>query len=329
MYIYSLAIDPLNQNIVYAGTGNSGNQMIRSTDAGATWSLLGSGPTGTIRKILIHPTSTNIVFVCASNGIFRSVNSGTSWTQVQNVTKEDIEFKPGNTSIMYASGSSQVVKSVDGGLTWSVLGATEGITSTGRTLIAVTPANPDYLYVVQASGSLFGQLYKSTNSGVSFVTTVTGNPTNGTNYFGYETNGTGSTGQATHDMALCVSPTNANEVHMAGIICWKSLDGGLSFTATTAWSLPNATGYNHADVHGLDFVNSNMYSLSDGGIYKSVNNADDWTDLSTGIGIRQFYRIASSPTNSNVVTGGAQDNGSEFRCRSAAVGHRAAPAVRP
>lgn len=310
MHIYSLAIDPLNQNIVYAGTGNSGNQVIRSTDAGLTWSLLGSGPTGNIRKILIHPTSTNIIFACANNGIFRSTNSGTSWTQVQNVTKEDIEFKPGNPGVMYASGTTQVVKSVDGGVTWSVLGTTEGISNTGRTLISVTPANPDVVYVVQASGSLFGRLYRSANSGVSFTTMITGNPTSGTNFFGYETDGTGTTGQATYDMGMCVSPTDANEVHIAGIICWKSTDGGLTFSPSTAWSLPNSVGYNHADVHGLEFVNSNIYSISDGGIYKSINHAGDWTDLSGGLGIRQFYRIASAPTNANVVTGGAQDNGS-------------------
>jgi len=310
MNIYSIAIDPLDPNIVYAGTGNSGNQVIRSTDAGATWTILGSGPTGTIRKILIHPTSTNIVFACASNGIFRSVNSGTTWTSVQNTTKEDIEFKPGNPSIMYASGTSQVVKSSDGGLSWSILSSSVGITNTGRTLISVTAANPEYLYVVQASGSIFGRMYKSVNSGVSFTTTIIGSATSGTNFFGYETNGTGTTGQATYDMGMTVSPTNANEVHIAGIICWKSTNGGTSFTATTAWSLPNSLGYNHADVHGLEFVNANIYSISDGGLYKSTNNAGDWTDLSAGLGIRQFYRIASSPTNGTVITGGAQDNGS-------------------
>lgn len=309
-YIYSIAIDPLNQNIVYAGTGNGGNQIIKSTDGGNNWTVLGSGPTSNIRKILIHPTNTNLVFACANNGIYRSTNGGTSWSQVRTGAKEDIEFKPGNTNIMYACGSTEVVKSTDGGVTWNLLGNTEGITNTGRSFIAVTPANPEYVYIVQASGSVFGRLYKSTNSGVSFNTMVVGNATNGTNYFGYETDGTGTSGQASHDMALAVSPTNAEEVHLAGIICWKSTNGGTSFTATTAWSLPNSVGYNHADVHGLEFVNSTLFSLSDGGIYKSINNADDWTDLSAGLGIRQFYRIASSPTNGTVVTGGAQDNGS-------------------
>lgn len=313
MHIYSLAIDPLNPNILYAGTGNGTNQVIKSTNAGTSWTLTGNGPTGTIRKILIHPTNTSIVFACAGNGIFRSTNAGNSWTQVQPVMKEDIEFKPGNPSIMYASGNSQVVRSTNGGVSWSVLGASEGITGVGRTMIAVTPANPDYVYIVQANGNVFGRCYRSTNSGLNFATMVIGNPGSGTNYFGYDASGTGTTGQANYDMAICASPVNAQEIHIGGIICWKSTNGGASFVPTTEWFLPNSTGYNHADIHELQFVNNTLYSLSDGGIYKSINQGDDWTDLSAGIHIRQFYRIASSPTNPDVITGGAQDNGSACR----------------
>jgi hypothetical protein len=307
MSVFALTIDPTDQNIVYAGTSGSG--ILKSTNAGATWAPAGAGPTGTIRKILIHPSAPNTVFACASNGIFRSTNGGTSWTQVHTVSKEDIEFKPDDPTIMYATGND-VVRSTNNGLTWTSVGAAQGITNTGRTLVAVSPANPNYVYIVQASGSLFGRMYKSTDAGISFITTVVGNPASGTNYFGYETNGTGTTGQATYDMAIDISPVNAAEVYIAGIICWKSVDEATSFTALTAWSLPNTIGYNHADVHGLFWINSTIYSLSDGGIYKSTDNGDNWTDLSTGLGIRQFYRIANSKTNATVITGGAQDNGS-------------------
>jgi hypothetical protein len=213
---------------------------------------------------------------------------------------------------MYASGSD-VYRSVDNGVTWVQVGAGDGITNTGRTLVAVSPANPNYVYAAQASGSIFGRMYKSTDGGLTFTTTVVGSPASGTNYFGYETNGTGTTGQATYDMAMDVSPTNAAEVYIAGIICWKSVNEGTSFTAITAWSLPNGIGYNHADVHGLFWINSTIYSLSDGGIYKSIDAGDNWTDISAGLGIRQFYRIANSQTNANVITGGAQDNGSVAR----------------
>ncbi|HEX4877637.1 MAG TPA: T9SS type A sorting domain-containing protein [Chitinophagaceae bacterium] len=307
MSVFALTIDPVNQNIVYAGMSGSVG-IIKSLNGGATWSAAGAGPSGTVRKILIHPSNTSVVFAAATNGIWRSVNAGASWTQVHSGSKEDIEFKPDDVNIMYATGND-VYRSTDNGVTWTLVSTAQGITNTGRTLVAVSPANPNYVYVVQASGSIFGRLYKSTDAGLSFITTVVGNPSSGTNYFGYETNGTGTTGQATYDMAMDVSPTNASEVHIAGIICWKSTNEGNNFTATTAWSLPNSIGYNHADVHGLMFVNNNLYSISDGGLYKSINNGDDWTDLSTGLGIRQFYRIASSPTNATVITGGAQDNG--------------------
>ncbi len=310
MSIFALTVDPVDQNIVYMGT--STGLLLKSTNGGGTWSPTGAGPTGTIRKVLVHPTNTSLVFACASNGIFRSTNAGTSWTQVHATSTEDIEFKTDDPNIMIASGTT-VARSTNMGLTWTVLTSAQGITNTGRTLVAVSPADPNVMYAVQASGSTFGRMYRSSDGGASFVTTVVGNPALGTNYFGYESSGTGTGGQATYDMALDVSPTNANDVYIAGIICWRSINGGTSFTPLTVWSYPNSTGYNHADVHGLFWVNSTLYSISDGGIYKSIDQGDNWTDLSTGLNIRQFYRIALSQTNPMVITGGAQDNGSVTR----------------
>jgi PKD repeat protein len=311
MNVFALTIDPANQNIIYAGMANSVG-IIKSTDAGTTWAPVGAGPSGTVRKIVVHPGSSNIIFAAATNGIWRSTNAGSSWTQVHTGSKEDIEFKPGDVNIMYASGSD-VYRSVDNGVSWTQVTAAMGITNTGRTLVSVSAADPNVVYAVQASGNTFGRLYKSTNSGLNFVTTVVGSPAAGTNYFGYEATGNGTGGQATYDMAMDISPVNANEVYIAGIICWKSINGGTSFTPLTEWFLPNGTGYNHADVHGLYWVNSTLYSLSDGGIYKSIDNGDNWIDRSAGLGIRQFYRMANSQTNATVITGGAQDNGSAAR----------------
>lgn len=310
MSIFAITIDPTDANVVYVGTSGAG--ILKSTNGGATLAPAGGGPGGTVRKILIHPSNSAIVFAACTNGIWRSTNSGASWTQVHSGGKEDLEFKPDNVYIMYATGND-VYRSTDYGVSWTQVTSAQGITNTGRTLVSVSPANPNYVYVVQASGSLFGRMYKSTDGGLTFTTTVVGSPSSGTNYFGYDTNGTGTSGQATYDMAMDVSPTNAAEVYIAGIICWKSTNEASSFTAITAWSLPNGVGYNHADVHGLFWVNSTIYSISDGGIYKSINNGDDWTDLSPGLGIRQFYRIANSQTNAAVITGGAQDNGSVAR----------------
>ncbi len=313
MNVFHLVIDPVNPNVIYASLTSGG--VLKTVDAGSTWNTTGSGPS-TSKQVRIHPDNSNIVFCAASNGIWRSVNGGTSWTQVETSTKEDIEFNPQDPNIMYASGSggtSCVWRSANNGQTWTAITGSSGITNTGRTLLGVSPAAPNVVYAVQASGSLFGRMYKSTDAGLTYTTTVVGDPASGTNYFGYYTSGTGTTGQAGYDMAICVNPADANEVHIAGIICWKSTNGGLSFTATTVWSYPNSTGYNHADVHALEWVNGTIWSGSDGGIFKSTNNGEDWTDLSAGLGIRQFYRIACAKTDPNVITTGAQDNGSSFR----------------
>jgi hypothetical protein len=313
MNISHITIDPNNQNIIYASLASGG--VLKSINAGSTWSMTSSGPSNP-RKVLVHPNNSNIIFATAANGIHRSVNAGASWTKVCTSSMEDIEFNPYNPDIMYASsisGTSCVWRSIDNGLNWTAIGATSGITTAGRTLLAVAPNNAAIVYAVQANGSVFGKFYKSTDTGKTYTAIITGSAASGTNFFGYEIDGKGTTGQATYDMAICVNPTNANEVHIAGVISWKSTNGGLTFKAETEWYYPNTTGYNHADIHALEWVGKTIYSGSDGGIYKSVDRGDNWIDLSIGLGIRQIYRIACSPTNSNVIVLGAQDNGTSMR----------------
>jgi len=314
MDVYHICIDPSNQSIIYAGTSSGG--VIKSTNAGSTWSAAGSGSSPT-KKILVHPSNSNIVFATGGNGIYRSTNGGTSWTRVCTIGMEDIEFNPTNSNLMYASGSSSsgsVWRSTNNGVNWSAVSSSSGITVNGqRTLLAVSPNNSAVVYALQANGSIFGKFYKSTDSGATYSTLITGSATAGTNFFGYESNGTGTTGQAWYDMAICVNRSNVNEVHIAGIICWVSTNGGSSFTAETEWYYPNSRGYNHADVHALEWINGTIYSGSDGGIFKSVDRGDNWINISTGLGIRQIYRIACSKTNANVIVFGSQDNGTAFR----------------
>ncbi len=313
MNLYAVTVDPTNTQVLYVGNASGG--VMKSTNGGTSFSTIssGSGIAGTVRKIFIDPANNNTVFVCSSSGgIHRSANGGATWTRVLATGKEDIESKPGNSNILYATGST-LHRSVDNGQTWTAVGAAEGVPNAGRMLVSVSAQNPERVYLVQASGSVFGYLYRSDNSGQTFTITVTGSAAARTNFFGYNTDGSDTRGQAGYDMAMCVNPENANELHIAGIICFKSTNGGYNFVAETAWSLPNGIGYNHADVHVLEWVNKTIYSGSDGGIYKSTDFGDNWTDLSASMGIRQFYKMANANTSSRVFTGGAQDNGSSIR----------------
>ncbi len=307
MDFFNLCIAPSEPSTIYAGLSDGG--VLKSSDAGITWKACAGGPKN-VKKILVYPSSADTLFVAAENGLFRSINGGANWVISKSGSFQDVEYLSNSPNVIIASTPNNfIARSTDLGTSWTNI----KLASSGRTLLAVSPSNNNIVYAVQARGNFFGRFYRSEDAGLTFDVMIIGEPKNGTNFFGYSTMATDSAGQATYDMAICVNPKNPDEVHIAGIICWKTLDGGLSFTVETAWNLPNSIGYNHADVHGLEWINDNIYSVSDGGIYISKNQGNDWKDLSSGLGIRQLYRMACAKTDDNVITGGAQDNGSTFR----------------
>ena len=191
----------------------------------------------------------------------------------------------------------------------------------GPKMMAVSANDANVLYVVEAAGGIFGGLYKSTDSGVSFTQL----DHTGKNYFGYDTNGNDNSGQAPRDMDIAVNPNDVNDVTIAGINSWRSTNGGVSFSISSQWVPGNAAGLNigycHADIDILEYVGNRLFVGSDGGIFVANNptnvNSNYYTDLSSGLGIKQFYRIGVSQTAQVVVTGGSQDNGSSVLANGA------------
>jgi hypothetical protein len=78
--IASLALDPNNPRIVYAGNIGSG-VVLKSTDAGETWSVTGLSETGEIIfDLLVHPQDSRVVFAAISfRGISKSEDEGRTW----------------------------------------------------------------------------------------------------------------------------------------------------------------------------------------------------------------------------------------------------------
>lgn len=302
MDIWSVEMDPTNSNIVYMGLANG--EILKTTDGGATWNITADFLSGRVRTILVNPNNPNIIIATNTFNIYRSTNGGATWTTVSTENVEDIVFRPGNPNVVYSCGN-EFHRSLDGGITWTTV--TSGIMDNDRMKIAVTPANPNYVYIVQADFRVFGRVYRSTNGGASFTVQAAANGNN--NYLGYEPDGSSTTGQAYRDMAIAVSPINANEIIIAGINLFKSSDGGVNYVPLTDWHLPNTYGYVHADVEVLKFSGNTLFTGSDGGIYRSTDFGANFTDLTAGLEIRQFYRIGCSQTDANVVSGGSQDNG--------------------
>jgi photosystem II stability/assembly factor-like uncharacterized protein len=311
MYAYSLAMDQANTSTYY--WGSSAGRVYKSTNGGAVWSQIGSAGNSSILKILIHPTNSNILFACSVNsGLYKSTDAGATWTQVLSPNRTyDVEFDPNDSNIVFSSGDN-FYRSTDGGDTFTEV---TGFRS-GPKMIGVSAADSDKVYVVEASGNVFGGFYRSTDNGQSFSNL----DHSSYNYFGYQSDGSDNLGQAPRDMGIAVSPTNADEVHIAGINTWRSTDGGDSFVITSQWVPGSAAnqniGYCHADVDDIEFVGNNLYAVTDGGIFVAEDtttlNPSYYRDLTEGMGIRQFYLMGISQTDPVVISAGSQDNGTSI-----------------
>lgn len=311
--VYSVVIDPTDSDTYFFGS--TSGLIFKSIDAGATWNELADVGSSIVNKILIDPGNTDRIFVTSQNdGIFRSIDGGLTF--VNAIPTEDlgfdVEFKPGDTSTVFASGL-ETYRSIDGGLTFTQLNIPA--TDTAAEMIGMSIADPETVYVVRGNGDFRG-LFKSTDGGDTFTELNHA----GRNYFNASLNGTGTGGQAPRDMDVVVNPTNADEVHIAGVNAWRSLDGGVSFEISGHWFIPEQTpnniGYCHADVDFMQFFDGVLYMGTDGGVFKAENpsaaiSTSYYEDLTNGIGITQFYLIDAAQSSSNpTVSGGTQDNGS-------------------
>lgn len=334
----SIAIDPQFPNIMYMLTGD-GNRaegrsigVLKSFDGGNSWQTTGLSFTRANNqfgyKILINPLRRQTLFVVTNMGVYYSYNSGDSWEQatMTNLTNVpgcyDIEYLPADTNRMVAAGFNFIASSANGGRTWT---NRSGQLPAGarRIALAVSPMAPNnvWMYIGRRDSALvsgtmvsrYKGLWRSLNSGETY-TLLHNQP----NISGYNLAGDDrEREQSDIDMDLAVSPTNASIVLAGTHNIWRSTNSGANFgaQAATIWWGTNAAPYIHEDINFIAFHPSGnrAYVGSDGGVYVSTNNGVNWTDLTRGLVISQFYRINVHPTNNDIIVNGAQDAAGNVR----------------
>jgi photosystem II stability/assembly factor-like uncharacterized protein len=182
--VYSVAIDPINANIVY--TGNFGG-LAKTTDGGATWRYLSdSWNSQSISAIAINPNASNDVYVGTGRegagfasyevGIYRSFDGGSTWssplgeTQFEDTSIRAIAIDPNGsysqfaTTVYVANGCDHgcgLWRSNDSGATWSRLYQVgDGVYDVA--IDATT--RPSTLYLTGKNGT-----FKSNDSGQSWT----------------------------------------------------------------------------------------------------------------------------------------------------------------
>lgn len=308
--ISSIAFDPYNPNIVYAGTGDRdagdspGMGVLKSEDSGDTWNFVNTGiSTRTVGAIIVCTDQANSIVIATDLGIRRSIDGGATWTQASSNTFEykDLAQHPTDPNILYATGAGRFYRSEDFGLTWTQ--SNSGVSNGTRMCVAVNAAEPDAVYLLRTNTYAYTGTFKSEDKGLTF-TSMSTTP----NIMGWSADGSSTGGQAWYDLCLAGDAQTPNVIYCGGIRLKKSVDGG------TNWQDINSN-YVHVDQHemAINPHNHDLYVCNDGGLYRYVNNSE-WQDISKGIVNAQIYRLGQSPHDGAKALNGFQDNGTaEFQ----------------
>ena len=260
--------DPNTPATLYAVSGShrqiypvsAWGQVWKSTNSGASW---GSAPIGTvvsgksINDCCFQTGSSTVMFAATGSGLYRSSNSGVSWTQVSGTPSVGcycVTADPTNANVVYAgfdtngSGTGYGIYKTTTATTtdtWSAINS--GISTSGPNdldaavyTIAVAPTNTSVIYL----GFYSGATYYSSNGGSSWTKIVWA----GTN--SPVSPASGVPGNLAFEF-LSVDPTTASTVWGTGSSnVWKSTNSGTSWQTLTNYATNSA--YRGNGCSGLD-----------------------------------------------------------------------------
>jgi photosystem II stability/assembly factor-like uncharacterized protein len=334
--IGAVTIDKKDPKIIWVGTGepwtrNStsiGDGVYRSTDGGENWTNMGLKESERIAKILIDPTNSDNVFVCATGrlwndggerGVFKTTDGGKTWTHVLkggngstgcsmmsmdtqdprtlyagmwDFQRQGWTFRSGGVNETAASGSG-LFRSTDGGATWSEIDdkSAAGMPPKpyGRIAVAVAPSNPKVVYAFIEAIKPRDGLYRSDDGGRTW--TALDRSQNMVWRPFYFAN-------------LIVDPKDENKLFKVG--------GGLIVSSNGGRSFSGASGGAHGDFHDvwIDPLNTqHVITGDDGGLWYSYDGANRWWKAEN-LPVSQFYHVTVDMDRPYHVYGGLQDNSS-------------------
>ncbi|MEJ2567964.1 MAG: hypothetical protein P8Z50_03690, partial [candidate division WOR-3 bacterium] len=334
----SIAIDPNNPQIVYAGTRDAG--VFKTADGGTSWVPSRNNLTFyPIRSLAINPDNSGIIYVGTDyDGVWKSLDSGATWFKSSNGLDESmivfyLIIDPDNPEIIYAElvgalvalgDIGNIYKSKDGGVSWAMSdtgiprayeNCTKGITSLAIDInnSAILYAGADSAFQSIDSGKTWFPIDDSlTYSPLALavdphhsgqVGALTGE-TEG-NYYIYN----GSYWQlksAEYEYAndlfpayLYFHPSDTSIIYSAGEDFAKSVDGGVHWNKNSEFGSNVCDIAFHSSYPDTIFAATDIEFDADGGVFKSTDQGENWNECSNGITATVIKSVEIDPQNSN------------------------------
>ena len=337
------AVDPRTPSTIYAaysaydGTG----AISKSTDAGSSWQPSNAGLAFPDSYALaVDPVNTTTVYSGGAGGVFRSDDSGGSWTNLAafqftaffpaaaTVRSLLVNFK--NPDILYAETTranggcayddNTVFKSTDRGATWSDTvsppgsGCDLGGYDAYSILMAMDPVDPDTLYLGETEdedgiyallkstdgGASWSSIWDTTNGLESGLNTIAIDPVTPTTLYA----GVGDSGNYGQSGSMA-----------SGL--FKSTDGGANWNVTalkdTAVTVLTIDPANSSIVYA---VTQDIYSEPIGfrGLFKSTDSGASWVAIGAGLDSltdvgATITSVVIAPNDSNLVYAATSGDG--------------------
>ncbi|HEX6832539.1 MAG TPA: hypothetical protein VF132_03305, partial [Rudaea sp.] len=327
--IVSMVIDKNNPQRMWAGTGEGvfnsdavrGAGIFMSTDGGLNWARLASTNNSDfyyVNDLLQSPNSPNVLYAATRGGVFRSMDAGSSWTNVVDTSAAALNLlggcfnlaSPTNVApdtVLAACGSfgspgnGIVFRNTDaaGAGTWNnVLSPT----NMGRTSLAIAPSNQQIVYALVAAGEqaaspaivrdgLLG-VWRSTDGGATWSPKLTNSGTNANNNLllsnplearlvdcGFGASNA-TLNQGWYDNVIRVDPVNPDRVWVGGVDLWRSDDQGANWGVASYWWFPTSAD---DPVYGPHFAHADNHGIYFHPAYDGATNKQMFVTSDGGI----------------------------------------------
>lgn len=302
-----------------------GYGLLVSTDDGTTWNQTGLSYTpGTgwpefARKLLLPDQNTPLLmYAMTASKIYQTTDGGATFTQGSNPNPAPVFSVPGadfqNIYVKPGVGGKDHVYVAGKQLwyTWTATTTSNDTNWLNLTPSLVAPTSPA-ITTADVTGIMVGLRTNDPNTIWAAVAAQNGNtyiltaPSPGLTGWTQVSN----SAPAAYG-GFAISPASSAVMYAGNYVMYKSVNGGVSWTAISHGYAPFDATYVHADVRGLKVfggTNDILFVVHDGGISKSTNAGATWLDLNGyGLNISEFYGIGGVEGSAHdKVIGGLQD----------------------
>lgn len=292
----AIAVAASDNQVVCAA--NSLEYMYRSSDRGLNWVRTSNTHLGYVRKILVHPSDPQTVFVASSTGFRVSLDGGGTWSLSRAGDILDAAMDPLDSSIIYiAERSIGILKTTTLGF-----GPWQTVLSWSRANAPTSSMIKIALGYRKADGTL--QFDSNRTVVVKFGSEVfvnqRGGRDSGSDWVSKGARGGNGYGDWCH--VIAVDPFNPNVILAGQQELYRTSDGGNNWTQVASYYAP------HEDQQGIAFDRNNsgvVYLANDGGVFRSTDGGVTWyvsgvsvadeiaarRSLVLGLATAEFYRI--------------------------------------